>query len=379
MSSIFDQIANVTIGIESSIKDSVSYDKILIIGALPSVAPATAPAQMGYYESLAEVTSAGWVASGSGADPVGIAAAVAFAQNPKPSGIYIAPIQVTSTTVNSETVTTPETAATTAARAIETEGWFVCCPVGLDSTNLAGLAAFIETKEKMMLYTETAFFGNSDTAAIGATYTRSAGIFGKESSAQADADIPVKNKYGMAVAFAVSWLSYPAGSETAAYKKMIDVKPAKLISTERAALNSACLTYYTTVGNVDVTIGGKVMAGEWMDVIRFRDWLKNDMSQRVVALFLANPKVPFTDAGIALVHNAVESSLKAGQEAGGIVPDEYDEDGNETLGFEVSVPTATSVSSENKMARILPDIMFRAHLSGAIHVTTITGTLAYSL
>ena len=46
--------------------------------------------------------------------------------------------------------------------------------------------------------------------------------------------------------------------------------------------------------------GGKTGGGEWIDVIRFRDWLQNDMQVRVVNLLIVNPKIPYTDNGIGL-------------------------------------------------------------------------------
>ena len=47
------------------------------------------PPEVGVYTSLVAVSDAGWVTVGEGADPVGLAAAVAFSQNPKPDKIYI--------------------------------------------------------------------------------------------------------------------------------------------------------------------------------------------------------------------------------------------------------------------------------------------------
>ena len=59
------------------------------------------------------------------------------------------------------------------------------------------------------------------------------------------------------------------------------------------------------------------LSGEWIDVIRFRDWLKADMQTRVFQVLKSNRKVPFTDSGIGLVEGAMERSLKEGQDIGG--------------------------------------------------------------
>ncbi|MCC8014386.1 MAG: DUF3383 domain-containing protein [Eubacterium sp.] len=159
-------------------------------------------------------------------------------------------------------------------------------------------------------------------------YCRTAGIYGRESSDQEDDDIPEANKY-LNVAFAVAWLANESGSETAAFKTLSAVYPSELTSTEQKSLKESCLSYFITVGSKNVTMVGKVLADEWCDIIRFRDWLKNDMQVRIVSIFLALPKVPYTDNGITLIQNAMEDSLQKGQIVGGIAEAEYDEDGKQ--------------------------------------------------
>ena len=381
MSNVFDQIATVSVGIQTAATSSASFGKLLIVGALPKVAPTKAPAPVGYYTSFEEVTEAGWVGIGeaNAIDPVGAAALAAFSQDPKPEGIYIAAIQTTTV----EETTTPEYAVKTVERALDTDGWYVVCPAGVANSELGAIAELIETQEKMMVYNETGFFGagtgGTDAPTVSSIYTRTAGVYAKENSAQAEASIPAVNRYGMNAAFTAAWLVNASGSETAAYKRLYGVYPSTLTGTERTSLETNCLNFFQTVGNKNVTMIGKVLANEWMDIIRFRDWLKNDMQTRLVNLFLTLPKVPYTDGGIGLIHNAIEASLKAGQDAGGISPTEYDDDGYETLGYEVKVPRSVNIADSDKALRVLNNITFRARLAGAIHVAHITGTLAYSL
>ena len=155
--------------------------------------------------------------------------------------------------------------------------------------------------------------------------------------------------------------------------------PSELTTTEMNALAGARLNYFVKVGNKNITMNVKVIGDEWADVIRFRDWLKNDMQVRVVNLFITRPKVPYTDPGIALVQNQMIASLKAGQDAGGIAPTEYDEDGNEIPGFITSVLLSASLSASEKASRKLTKCKFTARLAGAIHFVEIKGTLTYEL
>ena len=66
---------------------------------------------------------------------------------------------------------------------------------------------------------------------------------------------------------------------------------------------------------------------------------------------------------------------RKGQKQGGIADTEYDEDGNEIVGFTTSVPTAASVSDADKAARTLKGCKFTARLAGAIHLVEVSGTL----
>lgn len=368
MSNSYDQIATVSISIASAVVDNTSFDNILIVGPLPKVAPKKAPKKVGVYSSIEEVTDAGWVITGEDADPVGIAARIAFSQDPKPANIYIAPQQKEGDTV--------EYAVNTVQRAVDTAGWYVVCPAGVEESELQTLAEYIETQEKMMCYTELGFF-NEDKAKLSDIYNRTFGIFGGLSN-DPEEEVPEANKY-MNVGFVVSWLSNPSGSETAAFKEIAGVTPCDLGTSDRKALESANISYCTSIGGKTVSMIGKVMSGEWCDIIRFRDWLKNDMQVRVANLFLTLPKVPFTDEGIALIHNAMEASLQSGQDRGGICETEYDEAGNETLGYSVTVPTAGSISDTEKASRKLTGCTFKARLAGAIHFAELKGTLAYSL
>ncbi|MBR3973000.1 MAG: DUF3383 family protein [Oscillospiraceae bacterium] len=376
MSKNYDLIATVDIDLKSPIVDESSFDNLLLVGPLPQVAPDTAPPLVGEYSSMDEVLAAGWVVSGNNPDPVGLAAQVAFGQSPRPTKIYIAPIQASGDGV--------ETAVETIKRAIDNDGWYVVCTAGVDSAQYGDIAEYIETQEKMFCYTEMDCFSTTEggevqcTPTVTGEYFRTLWIYGRESSSQADGDIPVQNQY-MNVAFVAKWLQYDSGSETAAFKMLAKVSPAKLSTTETAVLSKKNGNYFFTIGNKNVTLGGTVIAGEWADIIRFRDWQKNDMQVSVGNLFMTVPKVPYTDAGIALVQNQMVASLKRGQDRGGIAEEEFDLDGNTIPGYTTSVPVSAAISATEKASRQLRNLKFKARLAGAIHFAELVGSLTYEM
>lgn len=373
MSKNYDQIATVNIDISTPIVDDASFDNLLIMGPAPK-GENQAP-DVGVYASIAEVEDAGFVTSGDGADPVGVAARVAFSQSPAPTSIYIAIQKTTS----GDSLEDPEI---TIERALAVNGWYVLCTAGVDPELYEDIAAYIETQEKMFCYTEMGFFGagedETNKPSIGNVYFRSMGIYGRESTEQEDEDVPDANWY-MNVAWVAKWLYYDTGSETAAFKSLASVYPSNLSSAEMKALADTSLNYFITVGNKNVSMNGKVAAGEWADIIRFRDWLKNDMQVRVVNLFVTRPKVPYTDSGIGLVQNQMIASLKSGQDRGGIAEEEFDEDGNSIPGYTTSVPLASSLTASEKASRKLTKCKFKARLAGAIHFAELEGSLTYEL
>ena len=176
--------------------------------------------------------------------------------------------------------------------------------------------------------------------------------------------------------------SYPGG-ETWALKKLAAITTDNLSSTKLKAIcgdknNSGKNgNAFVPFRNISCTQGGMVAAGEWIDVIRFRDWLKEEISVNVFNLLINREKVPYTDEGIAQVEARIRDALVLGQRRGGVAPTEYDEEGRENLGFTVTVPLASSVSANTKAKRKLTDVFFTARLAGAIHFVEIKGSLTY--
>ena len=321
------------------------------------------PAPVGAYSTLNEVSDAGWVTTGDSQDPVGTAARIAFSQSPRPNKVFIAVQQYSNSVL--------ETVVTTLDRAVQTSGWYVVTTAGIAEASFEDVAEWTEAQTKLFVYT---YIGANDP--VGDTYFRSAGYFGKQSTAQLEADVPAANKY-LGIAAAIKCLSYESGQETWAFKTLAAVNPAELTTTEANALEADNLNWYETVAGVNITRNGKVKAGEWIDIIRFRDWLQNDMSYRIINLLIKRPKVPFTNAGIGLVENQMIASLKSGVAAGGICPDEYDSKGNLVPGFTVSVPNASQITDSQKASRTLSGCTFEANIAGAIHVIKISGALVY--
>lgn len=180
-----------------------------------------------------------------------------------------------------------------------------------------------------------------------------------------------------------AWMSalFPLqpGSETWALKKLAGVTPDKLSATQRNTIfgkGGNTFEYYQS--QIALTNPGKTAAGEWIDVIRFRDWLEDRIQTNMVALLINRAKVPYTDQGIQLCVTNLRKSLQEGVNVGGISGDEVDSEGKTIPGFTISYPLSADLDSNTKASRILT-LEFSARLAGAVHAVVVSGRVGYTL
>lgn len=203
-------------------------------------------------------------------------------------------------------------------------------------------------------------------------YFRTAAIYhSKAAEEYADASI-------MSYAF-----SYYPGAETWANKKLAGISSDALQEGQAiVAHGKNAMTYEPFNQDFSLTQGGKVAGGEWIDIIRFRDWLKYTMQADVVFAMIntgLKGKRSYTDEDIQVIAAAMLPSLETGRDRGGIAPEEIDSSRQVIPSWVISVPLAANVSPNVKASRVLQDVNFTARLAGAIHAVEIKGSLGYAL
>lgn len=154
------------------------------------------------------------------------------------------------------------------------------------------------------------------------------------------------------------------GSYTVMFKSLAGIAVVYLTDTQSTNARDKNCMIYTEIGGANITQEGQTAEGEYIDVIIFIDWLEARMTENVYSRFVNLPKIPFTDAGIAIVEAELKAVLQLGVDRTGIAEDPA---------FTVTVPLAASVSTTDKANRLLPDVEFEATLAGAIHAVTING------
>lgn len=164
-------------------------------------------------------------------------------------------------------------------------------------------------------------------------------------------------------------LSYNPGEPTWAQKFLrgVTAVPRKhLKETEKTVLDGKSINYYVDeAGNGGWTQTGLGRSQDFIDIARGTHWTIARIQEAIATIKLSLPKIPFTDAGIALVTGAVEDVLRQGAQNGLYV----------LSSINVEAPAAADVSAANKAARTLPSVTFSATFQGAIHSVTINGTV----
>lgn len=262
----------------------------------------------------------------------------------------------------------------TAVAAIDATSWY---GIALDSSSKAeteALAVWVEANEKLLVAR------NSDSACADMPTTSTTDVMAqtKTSAYMRTANILSANATGSYLD--VAWMSQnfgknPPGVVPWFYNTLAGPATDVLTSAQQHAVTGIPSqgtlgkngSVYVVQNNLNITLGGRVASGEWIDVIILRDVLKARLGEAIFGALKAaadrGDKIPFTDSGIALVESAMRSVLGAQVKAGALAS------------YTVTVPKAADVSASDKSNRLLSGIKFTAVIAGAVYATVLTGVL----
>lgn len=162
---------------------------------------------------------------------------------------------------------------------------------------------------------------------------------------------------------------FQPGSRTWEFKTLSGVVVSALEASEESALKAKNAVIFTTVAGRNVTQNAKTPGGEFIDVTHGIDEMSARIQEGVFGVLLANGKVPFTRAGVAMIVNPIQAVLdvRADPAIDFISPDPAPV---------ASGPDPKDVSAADKASRTLPDVVFAATLAGAIHAVKVNGKVS---
>lgn len=248
----------------------------------------------------------------------------------------------------------------------ESDDWYALILLDRTESEVLGAAAWIESERKIFM-TATA-----DTDAIDGT----GGDIIDQLEALSRARTGVLWNANAATSYVeAAWLGrclpLDPGSLTWKFKTLSGVVADALTTGNINNITAKSGNYYTTIGGVDITAEGTMANGEFIDIVRFTDFLQARIEENVYSVLVNQEKIPYTQKGIAQVESPLRAALQEGVRVGGLAsPDGV------LPAFTISAPDILTVPTADKIARVLKDLKFTAYLAGAIHNVEIDGVLS---
>lgn len=177
---------------------------------------------------------------------------------------------------------------------------------------------------------------------------------------------------------------------TVKFKKARGIKPVNINSSGLTAVtgfiealgvqesSGHCANTYIDIGDQDFLVEGTTLTQNvFLDEIHATDWLIARTEEEILALYLNNARIPFTDQGMQQLASVPRSIMALGVRAGIVSKDLDPKTGDYSPAFEVIVPSVFDVPESQRKARIAPAIQVKFRYAGAVHYTTINYTMDF--
>lgn len=240
--------------------------------------------------------------------------------------------------------------------------WYCVTVESRDPVNINAVATWVEARDKIFIAaTQDAGvldpLNDTDIGSVlaAASFARTALIY----AAQANTQWPD-------TAWAGPLLALDPGSITWAFKRVAGVTGTVFPASAITALEAKRVTRIETIQGLTRTIGGYTSdAGAFIDIIHGLDWLKQRLAEDIFTRLVNSPKIPYTNAGIAMVEAVIRARLSDAIEKNVLADDEN---------LAVTVPDVADTDEIDRANRLLRDVYFTARLAGAVHKVIVRGT-----
>lgn len=343
MANLLDVIVNIDIKKATGL--TVSFGKPLIIAELAS---AVAYQEFDSLEAVEEI----YTGTTDAEKKIVAMAEMIFKQEHKPKKIAIA-----SCAPAEEGSETP--ALVTLLNSVYDKDWYYLLCTDNTQNTITALANVVEANKRKMYVTRT------DTSTIVKTikaneYTRTIVFYHETVGEYADAGLV--GECGARTVGEITWKFKTINGLTAgtfSQSKVDDIH------------KDGAICYITKAGD-NITSEGIVVSGEYIDVVNAMDWIQFNIEYRVQKLFNSNPKIPYTNNGIAMIENEVVGVLQEAYNNGIISSD------NDNLPeYSTNFPGRSATSADDRRKREYNLGSFEAVLLGAIHMAVIRGYISY--
>jgi hypothetical protein len=238
-------------------------------------------------------------------------------------------------------------------------GWYAFVVTHQNAQDGAYQAVWAEANNKLHIInladTDIKITGSSDLASV----VKAAG------QQQTAVCYHQKQSEFLSAAWLGNCLPFDPGSETWAFKTLASITADVLTESEVGYIDGKYGNWYTSEGGRNITQRGTTGKPQFIDTVRFLAWLQANIQYDEYGVLVSLPKVPYTDAGVGLLENALRARLQKGVDVGGLAS------------FTVTAPLVSTETTADRGNRILPDMKFAAVVAGAIQELHIQGTISF--
>src|SRR5690606_33655205 len=126
---------------------------------------------------------------------------------------------------------------------------------------------------------------------------------------------------------------------------------------------------YVNIGGLDMVVEGNVGSGAFIDEIHAGDWIVARTREALLSTLANNARIPYTNAGVAVLTNTIDGVMRRAF-AAGIIASDTGDDGEYLPEYEISVDRVENIPPSQRRNRIAPDITVDFRYAGAFHYVT---------
>lgn len=236
--------------------------------------------------------------------------------------------------------------------------WYGLLTLFPSQAEVMSIAEWVEANKRLFFYASVDSGMKSAAYNAASPDTTVGGALKSRNYLRTSAPFPQASTGDFADAAALGYfLASAPGGTTLHLKQLVGVPALALTPNEESNLKSYNANVISLLGGLTVVQDGKVAAGEFIDIARDTDWHVARTAERVFAVLAQPGKVPYTDAGVALLSAEVSGQAQVAETAGFL-----------KAGWTVTAVPVDSVPSADRAARRYPALTLTANFAGAVHI-----------
>lgn len=138
-----------------------------------------------------------------------------------------------------------------------------------------------------------------------------------------------------------------------------------------------CANTYVDVKGTNLVVEGSTLTPNvFTDEVHAGDWLSARMEEEVFAALLNNKRIAMDPNGMRVLAGAAEAVMVRARRAG-IVADYEDEDGDFVPAYTVTPGNVDAISAAQRKARVAPPVTVNFRYAGAVHYATVNISMRF--